>query len=64
MVAATHTPTRTGEPDSVQGDQHPRPTTTATPLLSLVSPPCDAMLTPKSAAIAIGAGTLLRMPAG
>jgi hypothetical protein len=63
VVAAAHTATRTGEPDSGRGDQRRRPTITATPLLILGATPCDAMLTSEFAAIAIGAGTLLRMPA-
>ena len=63
VVAAAHTATRTGKPDFVRGDQRRRPTITATPLPILMAPPCDAMLILESVAIAIGAGTLLRMPA-
>jgi len=63
VVAAAHTATRTGKPDSVRGDQRRRPTITATPLPTLMAPPCDAMLILESVAIAIGAGALSRMPA-
>jgi len=63
VVAAAHTATRTGKPDSVRGDQHRRPTVTATQLLTLMGSPCNAMLFLESVASAIGPGAFLRMPA-
>lgn len=49
-------------PHSSQADQHRRPSVTPTLLLILGATPCDAMLTSEFAAIAIGAGALLRIP--
>jgi hypothetical protein len=63
MVAAAHAATRIREPESPWGNQPRRPTVTATPLLTLVTAPRDAMLTWESAASAIGPGALSRMPA-